>query len=166
MSKKSGIHESEVPLFASNGSPVWTTARTFQTRFNTNLSPWKQSLLRGVKKKNPPGPHPLHIAKKFQKLLETGSVNNQAGRNHFWPRHLHSRKWDRKFSNRPPTAFKLVPCPLDTYWGRRLTDKSTAAGFRPECQETKQQWSLINVMKKSLMKNSPGFGCCSWPTAT
>ena len=32
-----------------------------------------------VKKKSPPGPHPLHIAKKFQKLLETGSVNNQGG---------------------------------------------------------------------------------------
>ena len=28
-----------------------------------------------VKKKNPPGPHPLHIAEKFQKLLESGSVN-------------------------------------------------------------------------------------------
>jgi hypothetical protein len=28
-----------------------------------------------VKKKDPPGPHPLHIAKQFQQQLETGSVN-------------------------------------------------------------------------------------------
>jgi hypothetical protein len=28
-----------------------------------------------VKKKEPPGPHPLHIAKKFQNQLEAGSVN-------------------------------------------------------------------------------------------
>jgi hypothetical protein len=28
-----------------------------------------------LKKKKPPGPHPLHIAKKFQNQLETGSVN-------------------------------------------------------------------------------------------
>jgi hypothetical protein len=28
-----------------------------------------------VKKKSPPGPHPLHIAEKFQKQLELGSVN-------------------------------------------------------------------------------------------
>jgi hypothetical protein len=27
------------------------------------------------KKKDPPGPHPLHIAKQFQHQLETGSVN-------------------------------------------------------------------------------------------
>ena len=28
-----------------------------------------------VKKKTPPGPHPFHIANKFQELLEAGSVN-------------------------------------------------------------------------------------------
>jgi hypothetical protein len=28
-----------------------------------------------VKKKDPPGPHPIHIAEKFQKQLEVGSVN-------------------------------------------------------------------------------------------
>jgi hypothetical protein len=28
-----------------------------------------------VKKKSPPGPYPLHIAEKFQKQLEVGSVN-------------------------------------------------------------------------------------------
>ena len=28
-----------------------------------------------VKKKEPPGPHPLHIAKQFQQQLEAGSVN-------------------------------------------------------------------------------------------
>jgi hypothetical protein len=28
-----------------------------------------------VKKKDSPGPHPLHIAKQFQQQLETGSVN-------------------------------------------------------------------------------------------
>jgi len=28
-----------------------------------------------VKKKNPPGPHPLHIAKQFQQQLEAGTVN-------------------------------------------------------------------------------------------
>jgi len=27
------------------------------------------------KKKSPPGPHPLHIAKKFQNQIEAGSVN-------------------------------------------------------------------------------------------
>ena len=32
-----------------------------------------------AKRKSPPGPHPLETAKKFQKHLDTGVVNNKAG---------------------------------------------------------------------------------------
>lgn len=35
----------------------------------------KNKHLSNVKKKSPPGPHPLHIAEKFQNQLEAGLVN-------------------------------------------------------------------------------------------
>ena len=42
-------------------------------QYKSNSLKTKPSLK--AKKKSPPGPHPLHIAKKFQNQIEAGSVN-------------------------------------------------------------------------------------------
>jgi hypothetical protein len=56
-------------------APHLDNCKNISGSFQYKSNSLKTELSSKVKKKSPPGPHPLRIAEKLQKQLETGSVN-------------------------------------------------------------------------------------------
>ena len=55
--------------------PGLDNCKNLSGSFRFESKPLKNNILLNIKKKRPRGPPPLHIAKKFQNQIETGSVN-------------------------------------------------------------------------------------------
>ncbi len=74
MSKKRVPYHDGHP-FRIEWLPTLDNCKNLSDSFQYKSKSLKKEPSLKVKKKNPPRPHPFHIAKQFQQQLETGSVN-------------------------------------------------------------------------------------------
>ena len=75
LENKNAVKTKGVLTAVSNWLPGLDNCKNLSDSFQYKPNLLKRKPSSKVKKKSPPGPHPLHIAKKFQNQLETGTVN-------------------------------------------------------------------------------------------